>query len=438
MRISTFFFLLRQRLKVNTKINIILIIIMSLILVNLLCSNLIAYSISQYINSFEKNIELRTIRGFSYSPNNYENIKEKIEKIENVEMVVSQYEKRVIATEYCKQFENGNTDGFIEIHPINVKTCPEIICGRRITNNDKYVIILPSKIYANSEYRNFISNDEFIETNSLINKDIDVKFETENNEPVIKKFKVIGIYDSNIYNDTKTPYIPSKIIKEINDEIGYIPNTFQLNIVVDKLENLEYVNNYIYENNIIQKNSLQNEIEKTSRNMSILETNFSQETDISLDTLDILKKISYFLVIISLVLFCMMLLAINVDKVYFSSIDIGIMRIQGYTKKNIQLITIVENIILCITSFFISVIIFTIIKYIIIIAINYYISIDSIGITFNEIKEQLYYIKQISLKINVFYFAINLLIVILAEICNTYLINKLTLSKTISQNLKRK
>lgn len=438
MKKNIFFILLRKRLKANMKKNIVLFIPISLVLLCMLCSNLITYSINQYINSFEKNIGLRTIAGISYDKNNYEAIKKQLQKISNVEMIVSEYEKRVIAVEYCKQLENEYMDGFVEIHPINVQTCPDIIDGRKITNDDRYVIILPSKICADSKYKNYISEDEFVDGKSLINQDIEIQFENEKEYSFIKKFKVIGIYDSNKYKDTKTPYIPIDVIKEINEEINYIPYEFQLNIVVDKLENLEYVNNYIYDNNIVQKSNLQKENEKNSINMSILEKNFSRETNISLDTLYILKEISYFLFIISIILLIIILLATNFDKTYFSSVDIGIMRMQGYKEKNIQLITIVENIIFCIISFIIAIIAFIVITRIGVVAIDNYISKEYVGITYNKIKEQLYYINQISLKINIFNVGITFLSVALLEICNTYLMNKLIFLKTISQNLKRK
>ena len=106
MKINIFFILLSKRLKSNLKKNIVLLIPMILVLLCILCSNLITYSTSQYINSFEKNINLRTISVISYDENDYQNIKKQIQQLDSIEMIVSEYEKRVIAVEYCKQFKN--------------------------------------------------------------------------------------------------------------------------------------------------------------------------------------------------------------------------------------------------------------------------------------------------------------------------------------------
>lgn len=432
---NMFFILLKRRMKSNRKKNIALLIPISIILLFVFFSNLFYYSLEQYINSFKNNIELRTISIDYFNKDNFENIKHKIEKNDNIKMIVSEYERAPYSLSYCLQLANDNKDGIVFLKPINIKVCPEVIKGRKITDNDKYVVILPNKIYANSEIKDIILQNEYTNCENLINQEIDIKFEND----VIKKFKVIGIYDSEIYKETETLYVPAEVIKEINNELGYTPKNFKLEVVVDKIENLESVNNYIYDNNIVEKNTLVEEREKSFNNdVSFIERETINESNISLDTFKLIKSISYFLLIVSIFLFLLILLVTDIDKVYYSSREIGLMRIQGYKEKQIQLLTIIENIIISIISFIISLILLIIIEKIIWIFINNFISKDYIGITYNEIKNQLFYIKDIPWNINVINISITFIAMILLQLINTFIINKYVFSKTISDNLKMK
>lgn len=437
MKNDIFFMLLKKRLKANKKKNITLLFPIILVLLCVLFSNLFYYSMEQYINSFENNIESRTISVNYYEEENFENVKQQLEKNKNIEMIVSEYERAPFALSYCLQLSNEYKDGIVFLKPINTITCPNVIDGRKITDFDKNVIILPNIIYADSKVKSIITQDEYIDCKKLINQEIDIKFETDNNT-FVKKFKVIGIYDSETYKETETLYVPVDTIKEINEEINYLPKNFRLEVIVDKIENLESVNNYIYDNNITEKSIIAEEYENSFNKLSFIERSVISESYISLDTLQLIKNTSYFLFIISIILFIIVLFATDIDKIYFSSIDIGLMRIQGYKENQIQLLTIVENIIVSIISFIISSIALIIIEKITGIFINNFISKDYLGITYNEIKNQLFYIKNIPLKFNIANIIITFIIMLLFQLSNIFIINKYTFSKTISKNLKRK
>lgn len=437
MKNKMFFMLLKNRLKSNRNKNITLIIPISIVCLCVFSSNLLYYSLKDYINSYKNSIELRTISVNYSDEDNFENLKQQLEQNENIEMIVNEYERAPHAVCFCLQLANKYKDGIVFLKPINLKTCPNVIDGRKIIDNDKNVIILPNKIYADSKVKNIINQEEYIDCTDLINKEIDIKFETDNNT-FVKKFKVIGIYDSEIYKETEILYVPVEIIKELNEEINYVPESFRLNLIVDKIENLESVNNYIYDNNITERSIIAEEYNKTFENISFIERNVISESDISLDTLLLIKNIAYFLLIISIVLLFIMLIATDIDKIYFSSMDIGLMRIQGYKESQIQLLTILENIIVSIISFFISLFVLMIIEKIAVVFINNFISKDYIGITYNEIKNQLFYIKSVPLKFNLLNITKTFIIMLFFQLSNTFIINKYAFSKTISKNLKRK
>ena len=67
---------------------------------------------------------------------------------------------------------------------------------------------------------------------------------------------------------------------------------------------------------------------------------------------------------------------------------------------------------------------------------DYIIKKDTIGLTMNEIREQLFYIRQIPKKINpLFVLGISVVIIII-EVINTIFINKKILRKNIRELLK--
>ena len=101
----------------------------------------------------------------------------------------------------------------------------------------------------------------------------------------------------------------------------------------------------------------------------------------------------YWLVIVLLVV-------TNVNKSYLSSTEIGMLRVEGYTNKDIQKITIIENIIVCVLSIMIGILLFGLLRIFANAVIDYIIQKPDAGITMNEIRKQLYYLMKIPQKVN--------------------------------------
>lgn len=416
-----------KRIKQNRKRNLILIVPLCFLLIILFSINMIIYSVSSQIENIQNSIELRTINGISYNQQNYNQILENLQSIDHIQMIADQYEQKVIAVETCENLKNSFADGYIKIKPINTKTCPEVICGRKISEADRYVIILPSKIYADSNFRDYtnpISENEYINGETLLNKKISITFTPDNSNSFKKDFLVIGIYNSQKYNNTSTPYVPIQVIRELNKEINYIPNYFQLQITVDNISNVEETLRLLDEKNIISKNNLEKEAENTlANNISKTEYNISQSLNLSIETMEIIKKLIIFLFIISLIILLFVLLTTNINKSYLQTSELWILKVEGYTNKDIQKITIIENIFLCIISILISIIIFILLHYIINFAIENILQIDTLNIKINEIKEQIYYLSQIPQKIDPIFIIILSICVIIIESINTFIIN---------------
>ena len=445
MKINKIFKISIHRVKQNKKRNLIIAIPIILITILLLTINIIQYSMENYIKSLENNLTMRTISSIRYSVFEYEEKVEKIENIEHVDMVIGEYEENIYGYKYCEQLKTKDADGYVKINPTNTKTCPDITNGRKLQEDDKYVLIIPSKIYADSEgeptrFRDIYIekrnlNIEYINGEDLVGKKLTISFEASNGNTLEKQFEIIGTYDSNLYNDMSTLYTPKEIIKEINLELNpdLLPE-LEISVVVDKIENVEFVKNELISKGLYEKSAILQEAQKGDS--SETEVNISRVTNINVETINIMKKLIIFLLFASILIFLSFLITTNINKTYLSSTEIGVLKAEGYTNKDIQKMTIIENIIVCIISIIVSFIVFILIINISNIIMDYIIEKDTIGLTMNEIREQLFYIRQIPKKINpLFVLGISVVIIII-EVINTIFINKKILRKNIRELLK--
>lgn len=117
MKVKTLFKLALQRLKYNKKRNFIIIIVMMLIAIIILFLGMIQYSITKYVESMENNMELRTLGDYLYIPSKYQEIKNTINNIENVEMVVDEFERTIHAGQESKQLQKNGTTGTVFLKP---------------------------------------------------------------------------------------------------------------------------------------------------------------------------------------------------------------------------------------------------------------------------------------------------------------------------------
>lgn len=210
-----------HRIKQNRKRNLIVILPVSTMLIIMLIVNMIEYSMEQYIDNIKNNLDLRTIGGLMYKPDMYEETVEKIIQIANVEMVIGQDEERVVAKEICNKFKKGKADGTVYLKPVNEKVCPEVIVGRKIEDGDSLRMVIPSKIYAGDwrKYDDQILENEYIDGKQFIGEKITINFSASNGRNADKEFEVVGIYNSEKYNENQDLYVPIHIIKQLNKEL---------------------------------------------------------------------------------------------------------------------------------------------------------------------------------------------------------------------------
>ena len=420
-----------QNIKRKKKKNSILFIPLTFFLILLFITSTIQYSIYAYLDKLSQSLQLRTISGIEYPEKKYEEIKEQIEQIEHVEWVYNQEVERVFSIHTCQEFIYGRADGYSTIYPITPKVYPELLAGRPINEGEKYVALIPSKIYASSEFlkvQDPVRDDEYLNGVDFLGQEITFKSDEDN---LKYTFTVVGVYDSDKSNENKKIYIPEETVREINQHGSYKPEYFRLTVIVDDFKNIEYVEKQMKEKNLMSYQSPIVQIASQYMGSDIVSGNITDATSInkySLDAIEIL--INSLLIMIAIMLFIIILVT-NFNKSYLSTTEIGLKKIEGYTNKDIHKISIIENILLCIISAIIALIITLLVIQLFNLIVNSYIAKYSIGITESRIKEQLYYIQKIDKKISPLLILIITFSVIIIESLNTFLINRRILSKNI-------
>lgn len=427
-----------KSLRRNRKKNKLLYIPLIIMLVILFLVNIIQYSTSNYINKIGKGIELRRISGIEYIPSKYEETKNEIEKIKHVEWVYNQEEERVFSVLYCKQFSAETQGVLIWLYPATENVLPDLVSGRGIQENDEYVAIIPNKIYVSSEPMTITDQirdgEEYLNGNDFLGKEITIE---NDDKGIVKKFKVVGVYDNQSNNQSDVVYIPAKTVKEINQELEYDPGYYRLNVVVDDISNIEYVEQGMRDKNLLKRDRISTKLNENGyRDTDTLSGNIASVTSITKESQKAIKNIITGFLIVATIVFMIILIITNSNKTYISNVDIGLMKIEGYTNKDIQKITIIENILVCIISIIIALVATALIVMLFNVIVNNFIAKDTIGLTANKIREQLYNIQKVKKSINPLYVFEILAITIILESVNTYLLNRRMLSKNINKILR--
>ena len=276
--------------------------------------------------------------------------------------------------------------------------------------------------------------EEYLNGNDFLGKEITIE---NDDKGIVKKFKVIGVYDNQSNKQSDVVYIPAKIVKEINQELEYDPGYYRLNVVVDNISNIDYVEQEMRNKNLLRRNEISTKLyENDYSDTDTLSGNIASVTSITRESQKAIKNIITGFLIVATIVFMMILIITNNNKTYISNVDIGLMKIEGYTNKDIQKITIIENILVCVISIIIALVVTALIVMLFNVIVDNFIAKDTIGLMANKIREQLYNIQKVKKSINPLYlFEISAITIILESI-NTYLLNRRMLSKNINKILR--
>ena len=269
----------------------------------------------------------------------------------------SKYNSKIVES----SFKSSKLDGTIEFLYGTATTYPNIVLGRGFKEGDSKVAICPQNFYPDeSVYQLKLKEENFISEDSLLNKKFTIKyyemnFDSDNNNLVTGReynedYEIIGLYDNKqIMNLNNQCYIMSddiiSIIDKVNPNNDMEFNNTNFYVLIDSVDNIDYVMNKIKNKNFInvyQKNSI--------------DENLVDMVDIS------------YIVLITIVILTIIILDLAyVKKIIINdSHIIGLLRAIGYDKKTLKKMYFIEfliiNIIAYLISIFLLVILFSILK----------------------------------------------------------------------------
>ncbi len=343
MKINDSLFIVRRHLrdKKNIVFTLVLIIIF---LILFTCSTIIKFS---YEN---KKATINSEMGRTYIIQITDNQIEEVKKIEHIDAVMSnKYLSQQLA--YPEELNENGIDGSIQIKPLLKENDNKIIKGRNIQNKNELIC---SNVFYPHDYDDKIYSKLFLKPNKIINKNVTVTSSNEDNLDEKITFKIVGTYenkymeqantcytDINTYDSIKSNYIGKTV--SYDEEGNLVESTLtpysDIFIRIDNSKNTKQVLNELKERNI------------SYNNYFFLDYTF----------LNNLYYIPMFIAIITIVISFSILYSYINKKINNNLKNIGTLQAIGYDIKIINNLEVLENTILTILSFIISLIIYMIV-----------------------------------------------------------------------------
>lgn len=281
----------------------------------------------------------------------------------NIDHVVSVYSSKYDNYPVESDFKSSEINGYIDLLYTEESTSPRVVYGDNLNEDDTGVAICPINFYPDSKAHDlFINQNNILKGKDLIGKTFQVSYYSYSydgnslieNQKYTKDFKIIGVYDSEkTMNTFNSCYISSKDMIEMKDlsssEVEGVYYDFV--VVVDNIKNVSTVQQKILELGFLDA-SIRSEIDQNIVNVIY----------ISCD------------IIVSLILAVIFALTISyIKKKLINELKFnGILRAQGFSKKQLIKISLIEqfiiNLIVYISSIILFIFLFIIVKFI----INYY------------------------------------------------------------------
>lgn len=348
---------LSDRLKtINKKIfekrNIILITILSILLVIVYsCVNIINFTKDYEKSSEKNNSKYREL--FVYNKNADYN---KIRDIEHIEYYVP---SKFMASEFVQipEFNNAKANGQILIMPLintndisiskgkNLSSKNDIVCPEHFYPYDK-----DDKIY----YNMFLKGSDYIGLNIKVTPKVYEKYE-DIKEPI--NLQIVGTYKTKKFDGSiKTCYVNKEAFDYIKSDIQGI----QISINSAGIKSEHVVS---HEGVIVRVDEYEN-IDAVAANLR--ELGYSVDYNIYIDD-ELMASILYIPLFVALII---ILIIFNIIYSFLNKKNkyryhyYGLLKVSGYTNKDIKKINVLENTIICNISIIISLILYLFILFI--------------------------------------------------------------------------
>lgn len=375
MKISDIVKLSFLNIKQNKLLNVIVVLILFISFFTVFIYLFNITSLNNYKKSLEDSLGFRTIE-FCYNSSlyNLNNIEEKISDIDHVEMVLPEsYSMRA-------KLIYGDNQIDVNIKAFNDDILKElnILSDNESINNG---ILIPENLYLDIDYP-----DENFKLDGKVFENTDIKIEyaklkylynVEENGIVYsekieekgketEQYKVLKAYNNKFYTEKNTVFVSKDKLLELNNK--YIEDKKDenhiINVTVDNVENMDQVWKKILELNVLDREEQKSRyslIDETVED-TVVEDNVYTKLETSKTSYIILIYITLLMVTIMTSFSIYFLYMLNKIQIIEYKKQIALLRVQGFSKKQIKSAIVIQNCINGMISYMLSIILFIICK----------------------------------------------------------------------------
>jgi len=321
------------------------IVVFTILLSLLIIDIIFIKNFNGYFNSaISYNIDARTFNIYNAN-GTLDDVKENLKDVKHISEI---YSSRYHYTWGDSNINFNGLDGSVEFYYGTENTAPKSVVGKNIKDVQKGEIICPYNFYPDSSvYDIEIDESKYIKPDQVLNKEFTFTFETyvdnesnafEYGTPVTKTYKIVGLYDSKaVFNLNNYCYMTLDDLKDLESSkvVSFYGSSDEktLNIVVDKQKNVAKVQKAL----------------------------FSKGYDYNDVLLEIDGKVVYpiqfasYLFLIVIIISVMLIFRNYLKKKYLNDTkSIGILRVCGFTEKQVFIKEVIENSIILTISYVIG------------------------------------------------------------------------------------
>lgn len=375
MKISDIVKLSFLNIKQNKLLNVIVVLILFISFFTVFIYLFNITSLNNYKKSLEDSLGFRTIE-FCYNSSlyNLNNIEEKISDIDHVEMVLPESYSMRAKLIYGDNKIDVNIKAFNDdiLKELNISSDNESINNGILIPENLYLDIdypdenfkLDGKVFENTDIKIEYAKLKYlynVEENGIVYSE---KIEEKGKET--EQYKVLKAYNNKFYTEKNTVFVSKDKLLELNNK--YIEDKKDenhiINVAVDNVENMDQVWKKILELNVLDREEQKSRyslIDETVEDM-VVEDNVYTKLETSKTSYIILIYITLLMVTIMTSFSIYFLYMLNKIQIIEYKKQIALLRVQGFSKKQIKSAIIIQNCINGIIAYLLSIILFIICK----------------------------------------------------------------------------
>lgn len=401
MNINDIWFYVKARI-INKK-SCIFFLCMSLILIILFLNlTLLNYLVNYRNDMINKNVNARTLVVYSETQD--------YNRINGISHVIFNDSSKYLNGHYSKvkELNNNHLEASVHFLPLLDSEIYKLKNGETICPINFYPFELAQE--HNNDLEEYINTKYMIKGKNIIGKELTIVSDNTNNQDI--KVKVVSTYDAKKYmNSMNTCYITK-------EDYDLVISPYKMMGIGTDINGNEFTDYYEYDDNIIIVDNYKN-VDKVAMELENMNFDVIKVFNFDENMINYFFSIPIFIsIIIFIISFSLIYSFIN-KKIKYRLNNYGILKSCGYTNKQICLLEFIENILLLVSSFILSIILYIIV--------------------FMIIKNKFFLsdiYNNISIKIPILLIVIGFVILVLLVIIITITILNRTLKKNINLLLR--